>query len=131
MRADAMRFLSDNPALQVLDKDLLSAWFDLGLLELRQITWASPAALLEKPIAYEAVHAIAGWNDLKNRLDSESPLVRVFSSAHARRAFDLRRGGAVKGIAGSIQELLDESAPVLEPRDADTVIFYSIYNILR
>jgi malonyl-CoA decarboxylase len=34
----------------------------------------------------------------------------------------------VQGLAGSVQRLLDEKAPVLDPRSADTAIFYSISN---
>jgi malonyl-CoA decarboxylase len=34
----------------------------------------------------------------------------------------------VKGLAGSVQGLLDEKAPVQDPREADTAIFYSISN---
>jgi malonyl-CoA decarboxylase len=34
----------------------------------------------------------------------------------------------VQGLAGSVQKLLDEKAPVLDPRHADTAIFYSISN---
>ena len=37
----------------------------------------------------------------------------------------------VKGLAGSVQGLLDEKAPVLDPREADTAIFYSISNCQR
>ena len=34
----------------------------------------------------------------------------------------------VKGLAGSVQRLLDEKAPLLDPHQADTAIFYSISN---
>jgi malonyl-CoA decarboxylase len=34
----------------------------------------------------------------------------------------------VKGLAGSVQGLLDEKAPLQDPREADTAIFYSISN---
>ncbi len=34
----------------------------------------------------------------------------------------------VNGLAGNVQELLDEDAPVIDPNDADTAIFYSISN---
>ena len=37
----------------------------------------------------------------------------------------------VKGLAGSVQRLLDEKAPVLDPAQADTAIFYSISNCQR
>lgn len=48
---------------------LLSSWFNRGFLVLRRIDWHTPAAILEKIIAYEAVHAIRDWNDLRRRLD--------------------------------------------------------------
>src|SRR3546814_6189850 len=34
----------------------------------------------------------------------------------------------VKGIAGNVQALLDQTSPVLNPGEADTAIFYSISN---
>jgi hypothetical protein len=39
---------------------------------------AGTAALLEKLVAYEAVHAIRSWRDLKNRLDLDR---RCFASS--------------------------------------------------
>ena len=50
-------------------------------LELRQITWDAPASLLEKLFAYEAVHEIKGWDDLKNRLAADR---RCFAFFHPR-----------------------------------------------
>ena len=44
-------------------------WFNRGFLVLRRIDWQTPAAILEKIIAYEAVHEIQGWDDLRRRLD--------------------------------------------------------------
>lgn len=134
MRADVLRFMPDNPMLRVLDKDLkelLSAWFDLGLLELQQITWSSPAVLLEKLIEYEAVHAISGWSDLKNRLDKDRRLFAFFHPRMTGEPLIFVEVALVKGISRSVQELLDENAPVLDPREADTAIFYSISNALR
>ena len=61
MRVDLLRFLRHDKELQALDRELenrLSAWFDIGFLELQRITWNSPAALLEKLVEYEAVHEI-------------------------------------------------------------------------
>jgi malonyl-CoA decarboxylase len=37
----------------------------------------------------------------------------------------------VQGLAGSVQRLLDQKAPVLDPRASDTAIFYSISNCQR
>src|SRR3546814_21052758 len=57
MRADALRFRKETPELAIVDadlEDLFVAWFDVGFLELQRITWNSPAALLEKLIAYRS-----------------------------------------------------------------------------
>ena len=96
LRADLLRYLDADKDLAALDRELetrLTAWFDVGFLEVHRITWNSPAALLEKLIQYEAVHEIRSWDDLKNRLDSRSPPLRLLPSAHAHGTADLRRGG--------------------------------------
>ncbi len=74
MRAKLIEIMGDDPALASLDEDMramLAAWFDVGFLELKRITWDSPASLLEKVTAYEAVHRVSSWVDLKNRLDAD------------------------------------------------------------
>ena len=117
--------------LEALDADLrglLAAWFDIGFLELRGIDWNSPAALLEKLIAYEAVHAIRSWSDLKNRLDSDRRCYAFFHPRMPGEPLIFVEVALVQGLAGSVQKLLDEDAPVLDPRQADTAIFYSISN---
>jgi malonyl-CoA decarboxylase len=109
-------------------RDLLANWFDIGFLELRRITWDSPAALLEKLMAYEAVHEIRGWTDLKNRLDTDR---RCFAFFHPRMPDEpliFVEVALVSGIAGNIHTLLDEAAPIGNPQAADTAIFYSISN---
>ncbi len=132
MRADLLPLVRKNPELKGLDNDLknlLTSWFDVGFLELRTIEWeTSSAALLEKLIAYEAVHAIASWDDLKNRLDSDR---RCFAYFHPRMPDEpliFVEVALVNGIAGNVQNLLDEDAPVIDPANADTAIFYSISN---
>ena len=84
LRADGLRVAGDDVELTDLDRELraqLATLFDVGLLELRRITWDAPAALLEKLIAYEAVHAISSWDDLKNRLDSDRRCYAFFHPA--------------------------------------------------
>ena len=132
LRADLLALRSNEPAMLGLENDLreiLTSWFDIDFLELRRITWdKASAALLEKLIAYEAVHAINGWDDLKNRLDSDR---RCFAYFHPRMPFEpliFVEVALVDGLEGKIQNLLDESAPVLNPQKADTAIFYSISN---
>ena len=82
MRNEIAGRLRDEPALRLLDSDLkhlFASWFNRGFLELRRIDWQSPAAVLEKLIAYEAVHEIQGWDDLRRRL---APDRRCFGFFH-------------------------------------------------
>ena len=131
MRADLLRFLEQDPELAVLDRELearLTAWFDVGFLELQRITWSSPAALLEKLMSYEAVHEIRSWNDLRNRLDSDRRCYAFFHPRMPMEPLIFVEVALTKELAGNIHELLDETAPVFDARRADTAIFYSISN---
>lgn len=131
MRADLLRYLRDDPELKALDRELearLSAWFDIGFLELSRLTWRSPAALLEKIVEYEAVHEISSWNDLKNRLDSDR---RCYGFFHPRMPLEpliFVEVALLESLADNVQKLLDEDAPVSDASRATTAIFYSISN---
>ena len=134
MRAFLLSVRNDDKLLTALEADLrglLAAWFDIGFLELARIDWNSPAALLEKLVDYEAVHAIRSWRDLKNRLDSDRRCYAFFHPRMPGEPLIFVEVALVKGLAGSVQGLLDEKAPVLDPRQADTAIFYSISNCQR
>ena len=132
MRADLLALGErDDPAFRRLDTDLrelLTSWFDIGFLDLARITWESPAALLEKLIAYEAVHRIRSWDDLKNRLDSDRRCYAFFHPRMPDEPLIFIEVALVKGIADNVQELLDEEAPEMDPEVADAAIFYSISN---
>lgn len=131
LRADLLRYLENDRELAVLDRELesrLSAWFDVGFLELQRITWNSPAALLEKLIEYEAVHEIRSWTDLKNRLDSDRRLYAFFHPRMPAEPLIFVEVALTDHLAGNVQELLDEHAPVFDNSKADTAIFYSISN---
>ncbi|MBE0648664.1 MAG: malonyl-CoA decarboxylase [Bacteroidales bacterium] len=131
MRRDLLPMIKSIPRLKKLDIDLenlLSAYFDVNLLDLQEITWNSPAALLEKLMEYEKVHKIHSWEDLKHRLFTDH---RVFAFFHFRMPNDpliFLEVALVNGMPGSIQKLLDVHAPVTDPAQADTAIFYSISN---
>lgn len=131
LRADLLGYLEKDRELAVLDRELesrLSAWFDVGFLELQRITWNSPAALLEKLIEYEAVHEIRSWTDLKNRLDSDRRLYAFFHPRMPAEPLIFVEVALTDHLADNVQALLDESAPVFDNRKADTAIFYSISN---
>jgi malonyl-CoA decarboxylase len=131
LRAELIQLARTQPELAPVEADLrrlLASWFDVGFLQLRTITWNAPAALLEKLIAYEAVHEIRGWDDLKNRLDSDR---RCFAFFHPRMPDEpliFVEVALVPGMSDNIQNLLDETAPLVDHAKADTAIFYSISN---
>lgn len=131
LRADLLRFLPEQPLLKPLDRELearLSAWFDVGFLELARITWNSPAALLERLVQYEAVHEIQSWQDLKNRLDSDR---RCYGFFHPRMPLEpliFVQVALTEELAGDVQQLLDINAPLADANKANTAIFYSITN---
>ena len=131
LRAELMTLSRDNPVLASLESDLknlLAGWFDVGFLELRRITWDTPASLLERLARYEAVHRVRNWADMKNRLDADR---RCFAYFHPRMPDEpliFVEVALVNGLADDVQALLDLTAPLGDPEAADTAIFYSISN---
>ncbi len=131
LRAELLEHLASDPSLAGLDRDLqalFASWFDVGFLALERITWSAPAALLEKLIAYEAVHEIRSWDDLKNRLDSDRRCYAFFHPRMPNEPLIFVEVALVTGMAGNIQALLDESAPRADAEASNTAIFYSISN---
>lgn len=134
LRADLIARLDGDKLLQALETDLkglLASWFDVAFLELRHIDWRSPAVILEKLVEYEAVHRIRTWRDLKNRLDSDRRCYAFFHPRMPEEPLIFVEVALVQGMSDSVQRLLDEKAPVLDPRQADTAVFYSINNCQR
>ena len=134
MRATLLARVKGDPYLAALDSDLralLANWFDVGFLELQRIDWSSPAVLLERLVGYEAVHEIRSWSDLKNRLDSDRRCYALFHPRMPAEPLIFVEVALVRGLAGSVQLLLDKRAPLLDAKVADTAIFYSISNCQR
>jgi malonyl-CoA decarboxylase len=131
LRADMLPHLKGDKRLQALDVEMeymFSTWFDVGFLDLRRISWDSPASLIEKLIKYEAVHDIRSWADVKNRLDSDR---RCYGFFHPRLPDDpliFVEVALVDDIAECITPLLDELAAASDLNKATTAIFYSISN---
>ena len=132
MRADLLRLGRGEPDLEALDLDfrhLLASWFNRGFLVLRPISWESPAHVLEKIIAYEAVHAIDSWDDLRRRLEpADRRCFAFFHPAMPDEPLIFVEVALMQGIADSIQALLAESRDVKPAEEADTAVFYSISN---
>jgi malonyl-CoA decarboxylase len=139
MRKEIAGHLRGEPALKPLDADLkhlFASWFNRGFLELRRIDWQSPAAVLEKLIAYEAVHEIHGWDDLRRRLAPDRRCFAFFHPALPGEPLIFVEVALVRGLAGAVQPLLVQEtdneaandAARLRASQADTAIFYSISN---
>lgn len=131
LRADLLPLCRDDEEMKALDNDLkglFASWFDIGFLELKRITWDSPASLLEKLIDYEAVHEIRSWTDLKNRLDSDRRCYAFLHPGLPGEPLIFVEVALVNGMADNVQRLLDPEAPALDPEQADTAVFYSISN---
>ena len=128
MRADLLREGEPDAALAALDRDLLEvlvSWFDAGALELRRIT-PDDTALVEKLVAAEEVHPIRSRKDLMNRLDPDRRCYAFFHPGMPETPLIFIEVALVRGLADSIETLLDETAPTLDPAEADTAIFYSM-----
>ena len=129
LRADVLDAAESDPTLMPLAddiRDLLSLWFDLGLLEMRRITWESPASLLEKLIAYEAVHEVRSWDDLKGRLGPDRRLYALFHPNIPEEPLIFVQVAFTKGMADSVDALIERRAAA--ETGFDTAIFYSISN---
>jgi malonyl-CoA decarboxylase len=131
LRAELLPQLKSDKRLVPLDAELetlFSTWFDVAFLELRRLSWDSPASLIEKLIKYEAVHDIRSWADLKNRLDSDR---RCYGFFHPRLDGDpliFVEVALTDTMSDCITPLLDESAAAADLAKATTAIFYSISN---
>ena len=129
LRAELLPYLKGDQRLLPLDAELeslFSTWFDVAFLELRRISWDSPASLIEKLIKYEAVHDIRSWADVKNRLDSDRRCYGFFHPRLDGEPLIFVEVALVDDLANSITPLLDEAAAPSDLARATTAIFYSI-----
>ncbi|MDX2258121.1 MAG: malonyl-CoA decarboxylase [Hyphomicrobiaceae bacterium] len=132
MRRDLLRMPSDDTSLAAVDADLrhlFVSWFNRGFLVLRRIDWQTPAAILEKIIAYEAVHAINGWEDLRRRLDpADRRCFAFFHPSLIDEPLIFVEVALAHETPQAIRPVLDaarRSQPIAEPT---TAVFYSISN---
>ena len=131
MRERLLGHLKAHPDLKSVDSDIqhvFSSWFNPGFLELHEITWSSPAILLEKIIKHESVHAIDGWDDLRRRLQPDRRCFAFFHPQLPGEPLIFVEVALVPAIAREIGPLLDKKALPLEDKKFKTAIFYSISN---
>jgi malonyl-CoA decarboxylase len=131
MRRKILDSLKKHPEWKGIDADLahlFGSWFNRGFLTLERIDWHTPAIVLEKLIEYEAVHEIAGWNDLRRRLAADRRCFAFFHPALPHEPLIFIEVAFTRGISASVESLLRPDAPQLDAQAADTAIFYSITN---
>ena len=110
-------------------RHLLQSWFNRGFLVLRRIDWQTPASILEKIIAYEAVHEISGWDDLRRRLDPVDR--RCFAFFHPSLIDDpliFVEVALTTDIPAAIAPLLKGERKLQAGEAPTTAVFYSISN---
>lgn len=132
MRTLLLKLCKEHPDLRCIDVDfqhLFRSWFNQGFLVLREIDWHSPANILEKIIAYEAVHAISSWTSLRSRLEPDDR--RCFAFFHPAMLDEpliFVEVALTKFLPETIKEVLETSREVLPAQEANMAVFYSISN---
>lgn len=132
MRNALLGELKDNRDLAGLDNDfrhLFGSWFNRGFLELQRIDWNTSAEVLEKIIAYEAVHEITGWDDLRRRVAApDRRLYAFFHPALLNEPLIFVEVALSDSIPKAIGPIISEPNAALDPSLAKTAVFYSISN---
>ena len=131
MRERLLEHTKNKAGLRAVDADmqhLLNSWFNPGFLELHEITWSSPARLLEKIIQHESVHAIDGWDDLRRRLQPDRRCYAFFHPQLPGEPLIFVEVALVTTISKEVGPLLDKKSEPLDSKKFKTAIFYSISN---
>lgn len=128
MRRKLLTAQRKDPSLAPIDSDLrhlLRSWFNRGFLVPVRIDWQTSAAVLEKIITYEAVHAIDSWDSLRERLaPSDRRCFAFFHPAMPNEPLIFVAVALTRGLSSSIQSVLQTPRAVLAAEEADAAIFY-------
>ena len=121
-----------SPSLEFFDRSLLKLfkhWFNPSFLVLESIDWSTPANILEKIIAYEAVHEINSWDDLRARLAPDDR--RCFAFLHPlmpNEPLIFVEVALSNKIPDTINEIITIDRSITLNQDINTAVFYSISN---
>ena len=122
----------NNPELKPFDAGLLRLfkyWFNPSFLVLEKIDWTTPANILEKIIAYEAVHEINSWDDLRARLAPNDR--QCFAFFHPLIPDDpliFVEVALCEEVPESIESIIKIERNEINAENANVGIFYSISN---
>lgn len=139
MRTALMACMKTRKGFSAVDADflhLLSSWFNPGFLRFEPVSWNSSAALLEKIIQHEAVHAIDSWTHLRRRLESDRRCYAFFHPQLPDEPLIFVEVALMNAVPGEIAPLIAlrseadvaKSAKARKAPAPTTAIFYSISN---
>ncbi|MDH5356549.1 MAG: malonyl-CoA decarboxylase [Gammaproteobacteria bacterium] len=132
IRESLLKHIKQAPELGRTDMDfrhLFSAWFNRGFLLMQHIDWTTPAHILEKIIAYEAVHEIGSWRELRRRLEPEDRhCYAFFHPSMEDEPLVFVSVALTDSVPSTIADVLDNERKEIAPEDASCAIFYSISN---
>ena len=135
MREHLLNAMRDNPEFKRVDTDfhhLFNAWFNRGFLVMEPLDWSTPAHILEKIIAYEAVHEIESWRELRSRLEpADRYCYGFFHPSMGDDPLVFVEVALTDHIPGRINEILQREDETEIPENATCAIFYSISNCHR
>ena len=132
LRERLLKLIRQKPEIARIDVGLvglLRNWFNPGFLVLEPIDWSTPANILEKIIAYEAVHEITSWDDLRARLAPEDR--RCFAFFHPAMPDEpliFVEVALTTEIPRRIDDVLALQRDASKANGATTAVFYSISN---
>ncbi len=135
MRGQLLGAVREFPDLGRLDVDfqhLFSSWFNRGFLVLQPVDWTTPAHILEKIIAYEAVHEIRNWNELRRRLEPDDRhCYALFHPVMEDEPLVFVEVALTADMPAHIDDILDADRAPVVPEEATHAVFYSISNCHR
>lgn len=131
LRRSLLGALKTRPELAAVEADfqhLLSSWFNAGFLQMERVDWGSSAALLERIIQHEAVHAIDGWNDLRRRLQPDRRCFAFFHPQLPGEPLIFVEVALLAEMPEAVGPLIDPASEPRPPREFKVATFYSISN---
>ena len=132
IREGLLRYIKHHPEFKRSDNDfrhLFDSWFSRGFLLMQPIDWTTPAHILEKIIAYEAVHEIGTWSELRSRLEPRDRYCYAFFHPSMQdEPLVFVEVALTMGVPASIDEVLNIEREETDPDEASCAIFYSISN---
>lgn len=135
MREQLLAAIHQLPELKKIDTDfhhLFNAWFNRSFLLMEPIDWTTPAHILEKIIAYEAVHEIENWTELRSRLEpADRCCFGFFHPSMEDEPLVFVEVALTEQMPRGIGEILERDPEDGIPENPSCAAFYSISNCHR